>query len=890
MKVLERTALQFMEELQKKYFEDRDIEGLMAMADDRIHWVGVSDICGHGKQRALQALLRERERYPDGFVIVDAQYDADMITEDLCSLQGRIRAREKDALPEFPDLILRISATVRETPRGMRLAQLHLSTPVPEERARLVPRLLTQESTEPLRRLLTEKSNQLAEKAAGLDALMNNIPGGVIQCDDSPQLRLLQLSGGFLDLFGYTREEIAENFGDAYSRMILPEDLGAIRDAVREETALGGVREAEYRARRKDGSVIWILDRGQLVVGPDGKRTLYGILTDITRTRKAQEALRLSLERHQIILDQTADIIFEWDIARDTVICSGNWEKKFGYAPVNTGHEFRSLRHIHPDDTYLFQGMIRKITAGIPYCEAEFRAEVGEGRYAWRRVRVSLQLDGEGQPIKAVGVIIDIEQEKREAQKLRDKAERDALTGLYNKGAVKALIEEYMDIRIGECALMILDVDNFKQVNDQLGHLSGDVLLSDISQILQKQFRSMDIVGRIGGDEFLVLMRDIPDEKIVARKARALLEAFRNLAGRGCPVSCSIGVAIGPRDGTDYTALYRNADHALYQAKGKGKNASAFYSPGDLSFPEAQPPETTRIDSEREGGAINNRLVEYIFQTLYEAVDEEEAMPRILEIIGKQYHVSRSYIFEEAEDGRTVSNTFEWCGPDVKPKREAFQRMRCKGPGNCYGKFNADGVFYCRDLNDLPPERRNKLEAHGVRSILQCVMRDKGEVRGFLGFDECRNQRLWNSEEVQTLSLIAEVAGVFLIKNRVQRRMALALKSMELVLDSQDALIYVVGREDHRLLYANRKTRTMVPNCTVGTVCYRSFFRRDTPCPGCPALGDGPSREVFYALPDAGTADAAMTEISWPGEGKACLMVCRFRADGAQPRETEKNP
>lgn len=883
MKILEQASLRFMEELQKLYFEDRDIDRLISMADDQISWIGVSDQCGRGKKRTLRALLREQARYPDGFVIVEFSYEADMLTEDICALQGRVYVREKEAPPAFSDILLRVSATVRETSAGLRLSQLHLSSPVPEDRERLFPRLLTQESTEPLRKLLTEKSNELAEKDASLDTLMNNIPGGVIQCDDSPQMNLLQYSDGFSGLFGYTREEILHKFQNQYYRLVYPEDLQPTREAVREQMKRGRESEVEYRAVRKDGSLIWILDRGQLVTGQDGKKTFYAILTDITRTRNAQEALRLSLERHQIIMDQTADIIFEWDIENDSVSCSANWKKKFGYDPVTTGREFRSLRHIHSDDSYVFQGMIRKIVAGIPYCEAEFRVEVREARYCWYRTRVSLQLGSGGCPIKAVGVIIDIDREKREAQKLLERAERDTLTGLYNKGAVQTMIEEYMDLRMGECALMIIDVDNFKRVNDQLGHLSGDVLLSDVAQALQKQFRSMDILGRIGGDEFIVLMRNIPDEEIIARKAGALLEAFSNLADPACPVSCSIGIALGPRDGADYHTLFRNADLALYQAKTKGKNTFSFYSSREIPFiglnADGRVQENTRIDSEREEGAVNNRLVEYIFHTLYASGNTELAIPHILEIIGKQYDVSRSCVFEESDDGCYITNTFEWCAPEISSKKDASRIARYSDNGDYYENFDQNGIFYCRDVRQLGLYHRELAEKQGIKSMLQCAICDNGVQKGFIGFDECRNHRLWNSEQIETLSFIAEVVSVFLLKNRAQHKMSLVLSGMRLMLDNQEDLIYVIGQENYRLLYVNRKTKGLVPGCVEGLSCHHSFFRRETPCEECPLgrMRKGEQGKLSgFTFPNfAGHLTLSITEISWPEAGEAYLLIGR---------------
>ena len=128
-------------------------------------------------------------------------------------------------------------------------------------------------------------------------------------------------------------------------------------------------------------------------------------------------------------------------------------------------------------------------------------------------------------------------------------------------------------------AFMILDLDNFKQINDQYGHYFGDRVLCEVSDQLRKLFRSSDILGRIGGDEFLVFMADIDDRRSAADKAEAILLNIRQIHRQEripTPVTCSIGIAVYPEDAQDYDGLYQCADHALYEAKNQGKSKFSF--------------------------------------------------------------------------------------------------------------------------------------------------------------------------------------------------------------------------------------------------------------------------------------------------------------------------
>lgn len=410
-------------------------------------------------------------------------------------------------------------------------------------------------------------------------ALTAHIPGGVQRCLDDAYFTLDEVSDSFVALFGYSREEIRDHFHNRYIEMIWPED----REAVMTKTSqANGSMVTEYRVRCRDGRVIWVLDQGQRVQSHTGAGFLYCVLLDNTEAHLAQERLRQSEQRYRIILDQTTDILFEWDVRRDMLDCSANWEKKFGYTPISRDlrRQLPQTRHIHPDDLEAFLTIMYGTAGGEPYLETEFRIRQHDGRFIWCRVRATTLFDESGAPDKVVGVILDIDSEKKLSIKLRERAERDALTKLYNRGATEAHIDEFLarDGKAGRHALLILDIDNFKQMNDQRGHLFGDKVLTDLSTGLHRIFRTSDVVGRIGGDEFVVLMKDVRDKTIVQQKAQEMQAVFRHLpADEGHPLSGSIGIAVFPADGTAYHELFRHADEALYAAKKRGKDSFIFH-------------------------------------------------------------------------------------------------------------------------------------------------------------------------------------------------------------------------------------------------------------------------------------------------------------------------
>lgn len=428
-----------------------------------------------------------------------------------------------------------------------------------------------------------ETLQELRAKAREMYALTKNVPCGLHQCMDDEELTIISISDSFLEMFGYSREDIEERFQNRFARMIYKEDREAVLSSMNHQLAIKNDMELEYRIPLKDGGLVWILDKGKLAVGEDGKRTFYCVMLDITEQRKQREALRLSLERHQVIMDQGTDIIFEWDIAADTLTFSNNWSKKFGYPAIREGISSRIPQspNIHPDDMMAFISIMTDTAAGVPYSETEFRIRNERGKFTWCRIRATTQYDNDRRPLRAVGVIVDIEEEKKRRQELIIRAQNDCLTGLLNKAVSQKKMEEYLEWKDCEKgALFLIDVDNFKFINDQYGHLCGDKALTDIASMMKNKFRFTDVLGRIGGDEFLAFLPGVSDQ-LAVELVDKIITGMQEIRPEGHDIhlSCSIGIAFYPRDGRDFYSLFRHADQALYHVKNTGKSGHSVYNP-----------------------------------------------------------------------------------------------------------------------------------------------------------------------------------------------------------------------------------------------------------------------------------------------------------------------
>ncbi len=706
-------------------------------------------------------------------------------------------------------------------------------------------------------------------------------------CLNDRFLTLERFGTNFSSLLGYTSEEIQTQFQNQMIQLIRPEDQERVLEAVASQLAHRSSLELEYRFRHKDGHTIWVVNKGQLITQPDGTELLYCAILDISHTMASQEHMMETLERHQIILSQTQNVIFEWDMATDSMQYFGDWKEIFGYEPLrhNFAARLETASHFHPEDIPLLRNMLQKLQYGEGYQVIEARLVKADGRYLWCRLRVTPRFDQHGVPYQAVGLITNIDKEKRASQFLQNQAERDPLTKLLNKDAARKYAEEHLSSASpSHAALIIIDLDNFKSVNDRHGHMFGDAVLSQSASQLRKLFRADDVVARIGGDEFMVLMKGNPSLDLIKDRCQRLVDSFRRLLrslAPDCNLSCTVGVAVSPDHGSVYTELFRRADQALYLAKSRGKNTFLLYDPKSLAFLAQRKNASSineRIDSDEQPGLAENSLVQYAFQRLYESGNVEETMDHILGVVGQQMNVSRVYIFENNEDNTHCSNTFEWCNEGIQSEIHNLQNVSYEEdiPGYM-DSLSEHGILYCTDISQLSEDLYNILAPQGIKSMLHCAIYDRGVFRGYVGFDDCASNRLWTQDQIDSLAFFSEMLAVFLLKKRAQDATDRYAADLTSVLDNQNAWIYVIDPDDCTLKFLNAKTRSLAPDAKPGMKCYQCLMGRDDRCPNCPALNIRKWKNNQVSIDNLYlglSVDAESTLIRWGGS-EACLLTCR---------------
>lgn len=314
---------------------------------------------------------------------------------------------------------------------------------------------------------------------------------------------------------------------------------------------------------------------------------LYLVYLRHQKLKRIERRMRLQSindESYRMIMEHTNDIIFEYDTLDKTYLHTANFKKTFGYEPSKSGF-LGSLEYdyIHPEDVVSFVTMFEGMSKENALTESEVRIVNADGDYLWTRIYTLGIFDKEGKPAKIIGKIININEEKREHEKLREKAVMDSSSGVLNKQTTEQMIRSFLsgEGKLGRHALFIVDIDDFKGINDDYGHRVGDAVISALGCELNQIFRTSDIKGRIGGDEFMILMKDIDDPESIAQKASAICSTFQRRdvePGRQIFLSTSIGIALYDKDGSSFEVLYEAADQALYNCKNIEKGTYTFWN------------------------------------------------------------------------------------------------------------------------------------------------------------------------------------------------------------------------------------------------------------------------------------------------------------------------
>ncbi|MBQ3558550.1 MAG: transporter substrate-binding domain-containing protein [Agathobacter sp.] len=294
-----------------------------------------------------------------------------------------------------------------------------------------------------------------------------------------------------------------------------------------------------------------------------------------------EEAKRTALQqrRYQTIVECSEDLIYEISLSGESNIGSDKIRKKFGWEIPRQVDELdfakaMEILHVHPDDEQTFRQTM--LTNGIgKFDEQVLRIGKANGDYLWCRVYRTLLMDDNHNVVSILGKIVDVDEEVKEKLQLEHKSRTDLLTGLLNKQTFEKDVREYVENHNTEGSCFVfLDMDHFKDINDRFGHSVGDQVIKETAKKIQLLFANFDLVGRFGGDEFCVFVKEIPRDTLIDKLKFAVKKMEQEYAYEGgvVKISASIGAAYCKKEKIGYKEFMDVADAAAYQAKDNGRN------------------------------------------------------------------------------------------------------------------------------------------------------------------------------------------------------------------------------------------------------------------------------------------------------------------------------
>lgn len=648
------------------------------------------------------------------------------------------------------------------------------------------------------------------------------------------QLTPLYTNEGLARMLGYSQNEM-ERYLKNIRFSIIPDDLKIFEQAITDTLKADGAVDAEFRTVTGKGSVRWLQVRSNLYSKTEDGYTILCVVIDITERKSAEEELQIQAERMNLLSQSVRDKILDYNAKTDVMTVRITQENGMPSETILPGYiENFDLHFLHPEDAELFLDVFRGLLISPKSEVIEIRSSRFDEEYIWYQLNLTSIAGVEGYVTRIVGRMTNIHEVKVREQELQTLATTDGLTQIYNRNAVLDGINAFFKQSRGTDAIhafMIIDLDNFKAVNDCLGHSYGDRILQDCAAILMKSFKRVDLVGRIGGDEFVVLAKDletISNADILATKLVERLKWSMPYQNGTVEVSGSIGIAIYPYHGTTYEEIFDKADEALYSVKANGKSGYRIYQSAatrayHLNHQESQEDFESAL-------SIGQSLEDVVLQMLYEGRQSTSALHSALEMILLKTDWQRGWFCPSADKISSGMPIISTCvngyeaGEEKTETAALWERL--------YEERKSFSLLYEYDI--ASEELRRYMLEKGVKRILYYPFSQNNIYAGCVVFEDCLLKEPRISEEmlsqIQSVCRLLDTCVIqFEGKHGGIRELITELK----MIDDMDQYIYLVDAQSYALKYVNKKVQRETPGIRLGEACYRMLRGEESPCADC---------------------------------------------------------
>ncbi|MCR5699742.1 MAG: diguanylate cyclase [Treponemataceae bacterium] len=431
-------------------------------------------------------------------------------------------------------------------------------------------------------------SDLFTTKQMQLETLSTNLNTGIVEIDK--KMRILYANQAFLSLIHFTGESSDLIEGREFTEFVAETEKNKFISQIGKlnipnENTEKHSFSIQIRLQKNDLSTLPVILNASLMQSKNNTQSIYMIIFDNSSQFFTLQKYQNSKKKFDSIIEKTNEIQYEFDFNSGEITVDDNLYKKMGWTFPHkmSNTPFYKLWHLSPQYENQFKNAINTISETGDTIPLKVKLKKTSGIELWVNILLSPVMK-DGKISKIFGTIEDIDYEQREQDLIKFKADTDPLTGLYQKDVFEDFCKKFMKKAIHEpgsnAALIFLDMDNFKQVNDVLGHLEGDKAICDTARKLQLIFSQYDVISRFGGDEFCIFVKNIPQETL-EDKLNWLVDKMKEtytIDDKSVTVTASVGVSLFPKDGNSYDQLLDCADKAQIESKQKGKNRFTFFS------------------------------------------------------------------------------------------------------------------------------------------------------------------------------------------------------------------------------------------------------------------------------------------------------------------------
>ena len=683
---------------------------------------------------------------------------------------------------------------------------------------------------------LENAASESVQAKTDLEIFANTVPSGVSKHILDNNLSLIWANNFFYNMCGYTTKEYTDTFGKNTLSIVHSEDLATVIDALADLTEDMNSKIVNFRIKCKDGSIKWV----NAIFARSGEMSgsfpvVNLVMSDITNLKIAEMKARLEEQKYLIMADISEELPYEYDVIEDVVTFADRFNHIFEGESViyNPAVNMPKTALVSSDTKDAVEELFRLAASGVEYHSAEFKLNTRNSGYQWYFSTCSTIYDEDLNPIRVIGLLRNIHSQKVEQQNLLAKAETDLMTGLYNKATSESKIKSALRNLDGNSfnVFMLVDIDDFKKINDTYGHLKGDDVIVDIAHALQEYAGEYGMAGRLGGDEFCLFLTNVLDTQLACEKATFIADRLRQKYpgdNGDCRVTLSIGIA-ATSEQVPYSVLLENADTALYQAKLNGKNCYYCYQE-DMARGKYEN-NRTPVASNELG---SNQLEQDLFNTLFSSTNTYSAIEKALGMIGKAYDIDKISIWEYGFNKSFVDCTHQWVREGIKNDRAVKQHT----PSAILEELDSmstDGIVYSSDtslvkLNSSSMNPRNE----GIQKLIQSQIVLNGKIIGYIGIYSMDASKNWSTSDLTAFKLIFKLLAEAVCSKQNQRNLSALREDTIKIFDLMPNPMVVVDRDTYDVMYYNEASPDVYPNISLNSKCYSSMYQESSPCRDCP--------------------------------------------------------